>query len=76
LGHLTRKTVPEMTYNVFSGTLNHTHSLSLLSSVEALIMCVVVEFAGYITNCSVFGAGFISTKQLCIQSLLAINKTD
>ena len=28
--------------------------LSLLSSVEALIMCVVVEFAGYITNCSVF----------------------
>jgi len=25
LGHLTRKTVPEMTYNVFSGTLNPTH---------------------------------------------------
>ena len=26
LGHLTRKTVSEMTYNVFSGTLNPTHS--------------------------------------------------
>ena len=26
LGHLTHKTVPEMTYNVFSGTLNPTHS--------------------------------------------------
>jgi len=25
LGHLTRKTVPKMTYNVFSGTLNPTH---------------------------------------------------
>jgi len=25
LGHLTRKTVPEMTYIVFSGTLNPTH---------------------------------------------------
>jgi len=28
LGHLTRKTVHEMTYNVFSGTLNPTHSLT------------------------------------------------
>jgi len=32
LGHLTRKTHPNMTYNVFSGTLNPTHSISFWSA--------------------------------------------
>ena len=31
LGHLTRKNVPEMTYNVFSGTLNPTQFNSILT---------------------------------------------
>jgi len=33
LGHLTRKIVPNMTYNVFGGTLNPTLLLELLSKV-------------------------------------------
>ena len=44
-----QKTVPEMTYNVFSGTLNPTHFTSLLT-IEFILKMIVrspVEMKGY-----------------------------
>jgi len=46
LGHLTRKTVPEMTYNVFSGTLNPTHSLTHSLSLVLLMSSLFLWHLG------------------------------
>ena len=40
-GHMTCKIVPDMTYNVFGGTLNLAHAVSQYDGLDNTVRCTV-----------------------------------